>query len=164
MSISKTTKEYKFESRFLHFLPNFAEREIIMNYTDSGTLTVKTYTAGGALPVAESVVRVIGVDTANEFIEFSVITDRDGITPKLVLSAPSKSESLSPAPSQIPYAQYNIEITADGFYPKRIENVALFSGVDTYQSVNMIPLAVYEKGVEFPRDTLTTTVEENPYL
>ena len=135
-----------------------------MNYTDLGTLTVKTYTAGGALPVAQSIVRVIGVDTENKFIEFSVITDRDGITPKLVLAAPGKSASLSPSPTQAPYAQYNIEITADGFYPKRIENVALFSGIDTYQSVNMVPLAVYEKGVEFPRDTLTATVEENPYL
>ena len=85
-----------------------------MNYTDSATLIVKTYTAGGALPVPKSVVRVSGVDDENQFVEFSVTTDKDGITPKIVLSAPKKSASLAPSPTQIPYAQYNIEITADG--------------------------------------------------
>lgn len=135
-----------------------------MNYNDSGTLTVKTYIAGGARPVPESVVRISGVDAENNLVEYSVVTDRDGITPKVILPTPLKSTSLSPSPPQIPYAQYNIEVTAEGYYPKRIENVALFSGIDSYQSVNMIPLAVYEKGVDFPKNTLNTTVEENPYL
>ena len=135
-----------------------------MEYTDTGTLTVKTHTAGGALPVEKSVVRIMGADKENELTEFSVITDIDGLTPRLVLITPSKSASLSPDPIEIPYARYNVEVTANGYYPKLIENVTVFSGIDTYQSVNMIPLAVYEKGVEFPTDTLTATVEENPFL
>ncbi len=135
-----------------------------MPYTDSGTMIVKAYTAGGALPVPSTVVRITGGDEENRFVEFSLLTDDDGITPRIPLPSPKKSYSLAPNPSESPYALYNIEVSADGYYPKKIANVALFSGTDSFQSVNMIPIAVYENGVDFPKDTLNTTVEENPYL
>ena len=135
-----------------------------MSYSNTGTLIVKAYTAGGALPVPKTVVRISGGDEENRFVEFSLLTDIDGLTPRISLPSPLKSASLSPNPQEAPYAQYNIEVSADGYYPKRITNVALFSGTDTFQSVNMIPIAVYENGVDFPKDTLNTTVEENPFL
>lgn len=135
-----------------------------MAYTDYGTMIVKAYTAGGALPVPSTVVRISGADEENRFVEFSLLTDADGITPRITLPSPKKSYSLSPNPNEIPYAVYNVEVSADGYYPKRISNVALFSGTDSFQSVNMIPIAVYESGVDFPRDTLNATLEENPYL
>ena len=135
-----------------------------MSYSDTGTLIVKTYTAGGALPVAKTVVRIRGADEENRFVEYSLLTDEDGLTSKLVLPSPAKNVSLSPNPSEVPYSQYNIELGADGYYPKIIRNVALFSGIDTFLPVNMVPIAVYENGVDFPKDTLITTVEENPYL
>ena len=135
-----------------------------MSYNDSGTFIVKAYTAGGALPVPNSVVRVSGADEENAFIEFSLITDVDGMTPRITLPAPAKSDSLTPSPKEIPYSKYNVEITAQGYYPKKINNVALFSGTDTFLPINMVPLAIYEKGVDFPADTLNTTVNENPFL
>lgn len=135
-----------------------------MPYNDTGTITVKAYTAGGALPVAKTVVRISGADDENKFVEYSLLTDADGITPKITLPAPNKSESLSPGAKEFPYALYDIQVTADGYYQKRINNVALFSGIDTFQPVNMIPISVYESGVDFPQDTLNSTVYENPYL
>ena len=135
-----------------------------MPYTDFGTMIVRTFTAGGALPVTESVIRISGADEENRFVEFTVITDVDGITPRITLPSPPRSLSLSPDPSAAPYAQYNVEVTKDGYYTKRINNVALFSGTDTFQPINMIPIAVYENGVEYPRDTLDSTVIENPFL
>jgi len=135
-----------------------------MSYSDTGTMIVKTYTAGGALPVAKSSVRISGGDEDNRFVEFVILTDIDGLTPRISLPSPIKSSSLSPNPSEIPYAQYNIEVTSEGYYPKSIKNVALFSGIDTFLPINMIPVSVYENGVEFPKNTLNTTVIENPYL
>ena len=135
-----------------------------MPYSDTGTLIIKTSTAGNALPVAKTVVRISGGDEENRFVEFTFLTDADGLTPRITLPSPPRSASLSPSPSEFPYAQYNIEISAEGYYPKRINNVALFSGTNSFQPVNMIPIAVYENGVDYPRDTLDSTVEENPYL
>ena len=135
-----------------------------MSYTDSGTFIVKAYTAGGALPVPKSVVRISGADENNGFIEFSLITDVDGLTPRITLPAPQKGDSLTPNPKEFPYSKYNIEISAEGYYPKRINNVAVFAGTDTFLPINMVPLAIYERGVDFPADTLNTTVNENPFL
>lgn len=135
-----------------------------MQYTDTGTLIVRTYTAGGALPVPNSIVRIFGADEENRLIEYSLVTDRDGLTEKIILPTPPKNASLSPEEKEIPYAQYTIEVSAEGYYPKIINNLAIFSGTQTFQPVNMIPIAVYERGVEFPKDTLSTTVEENPFL
>ena len=135
-----------------------------MPYTDSGSLIIKTYTAGGALPVGNSVVKITGVDEDNRFVEFSLLSDVDGLTPRIPLPSPQKSTSLSPDPTEAPYAQYNIAVSAEGYYPKLIKSVAVFSGVDTFLPINMIPIAIYENGVEFPKNTLDTTVIENPFL
>ena len=101
-----------------------------MQYTDTGTMIVKAYTAGGALPVPSTVVRISGVDEENRFVEFSLLTDEDGITPRITLPSPKKSNSLAPSPSEAAYALYNVEVSRDGYYPKKITNVALFSGTD----------------------------------
>ena len=92
------------------------------------------------------------------------MTDIDGITPRITLPSPPKLYSLSPKNEKLPYSLYDIEVTKEGYYTKRIHNVALFSGTDSLQPVNMIPVAVYGNGAAFPRDTLNSTVSENPYL
>ena len=135
-----------------------------MPYTDTGTLIIRTYTAGGAVPVGETVIRISGSDEENRFVEYTLMTDVDGMTPRITLPSPNKSYSLSPGATQNPYAQYNLVISRDGYYTKRINNVALFSGIDTFMPVNMIPIAVYENGVEYPMNSLDSTVTENPYL
>ena len=127
-------------------------------------MTIRSFSAGGALPIKNAIIRISGADEVTRFVEFSVQTDINGVSPKITLPAPAKSLSLSPSPAEVPYALYNIEITKDGYYTKRINNVAVFSGTDAFQLVNMIPVAVYENGVEYPRDTLDSTVIENPYL
>ena len=134
-----------------------------MQYNESGTVTVRVYTAGGALPVANSVVRIIGADEDNRFIEYSVITDIDGITKALILPSPAKAYSLAPHAKEIPYAVYDLEITADGYYTKRINNIAVFSGIEAIQEVNMIPISPLQDAI-FPRGNLEATVRENEYL
>ena len=135
-----------------------------MKYTDSGTLTVRTYTAGGALPVENTVVRVSGVDENNRFVEFSVLTDADGITQKITLPSPSISYSLSPSAQEIPYAVYDVEVSHDGYYTKTIKNVAIFSGTNSNQPINMIPISVTNGGADYPRGNLNALITENEML
>lgn len=135
-----------------------------MPFDKIGTLIVNTSVAGGALPLPDTVVRIIGTDEENKLTEYSVITDIDGVTSSISLPAPSRTLSESPGASGQSYALYNIEVSAPGYYTKRIFDVAVFEGVETLQSVNMIPFPKNGSGVTYPRNNLESTSRENERL
>ena len=135
-----------------------------MNFDKRGLLVINATSAGGALPTGKVVVRIQGADEENRDVRYSLLTDLDGVSPKIALPAPNRDLSMSPKPTAQPYANYNIEIYADGFYAKRIFNVAVFDGEETVQPVNMIPYKIHERGVTYPRNTLDTFVRENEML
>ena len=126
----------------------------------SGTLRIRTYTAGGALPVSGAVVRIRGAQEDNKLVNYSVVTDRDGLTPKITLPAPAVNYSLAPAPAEQPYSVYDVEITSPGYLSKRIYGLTVFSGIDSLQLVNMIP----GKGDSFdnyPIGNVNSVIPEN---
>ena len=135
-----------------------------MKFDKAGTLIVRVYTAGGALPVPNTVIRILGADEENRGIQYSVITDIDGVTEKIELPTPSQIYSQSPGAKERGYGLYNIEVSADGYYTKHIYNVAVFENVEAIQGVNMIPLQIYENGTTYPRNNLNTFVRENGNL
>ncbi len=128
-----------------------------------GSLRIRTYTAGGALPVVGALVRIRGAEEENRFIMHTLLTDRDGLTEKVILPAPSVGYSLSPSPEESPYSIYDVEISADGYYTKRIDGMSVFSGIDSVQLVNMIPSSAAP--IEsYPRGNVNATIPENPDL
>lgn len=135
-----------------------------MEYNDSGKLSVRAYTASGAYPVAGTVIRVTGVDENNRFVNYSIITDVNGVSIFSALPAPPASYSLSPGSAEVPYAIYDIEASADGYYSKIIHDVAVFPGREAVLPINMIPVSVNDNGAMYPRDTLDTFVTENEFL
>ena len=135
-----------------------------MTNNKTGTLSIRTYTAGGALPVPGSIIRIIGVDEDNSTIEYSLMTDIDGITPLITLPAPDVLQSQSPSPTEAPFSQYDIVITNEGFYTKKIHNVPIFDGINSIQQVNMIPLSETNNKSDFPRNNLDVVIKENRYL
>ena len=127
-----------------------------------GTLRIRAYTAGEALPVADAVVRIIGAEEANRFVAHSLITDRNGTTEAVKLPAPSASYSLSPSPTEAPFSLYDIEISAEGYYKKKINGVRVFGGVNSVQLANMIPIS---SGIQvYPRGNINATIPENENL
>ena len=135
-----------------------------MNLTESGTLSVRAYSAGEAEPISGAVVRIKGAEEDNRFVIYSLLTDYDGITKTVTLPAPAKSNSLSPGAKEIPYSVYDIEITKDGFYTKRFFNVAVFSGINAVLPVNMIPNGNNAVHDNFPHGNLNVIITENPSL
>ena len=115
-------------------------------FDDFGNFKARAYTAG-ALPVENARVRIMGAEEENRGVAYSLVTDVDGITETIRLPAPSSSLSLSPSPSEPPYALYDLEVSADGYFSKRIYGVMVFSGVETLQEINMIP-----SSDDFPSD------------
>jgi len=135
-----------------------------MPFDKTGTLIINASAAGGALPISGTVVRITGSVEENRSIEYSIITDIDGISERITLPAPSRELSQSPGASEPSYALYNIEISAPGYYTKRIYDVAVFEGTETILPVNMIPSAVHQQGATYPRNNLNTFVRENEML
>ena len=106
---------------------------------DYGSLSVRLYTASGALPVADALVRISGADEDNRFVFYSLVTDNDGTTPILELPAPSKEYSMTPDPEYAPYSTYDVEVLADGYATKHIRGIPVFSGVHSLLPVSMLP-------------------------
>lgn len=135
-----------------------------MKYDDYGSIKVKAYSASGALPIEGALVKLYGSDDYNKDIQYSMITDSDGITNELSLPTPAVSYSLSPGASEAPYSVYNVEIAKSGFYPKRIDNIPLFAGTSSVLSIEMIPLTYTSDGYTVPQQNLNSVIYENEYL
>lgn len=136
-----------------------------MSETDYGRLSVKATIGGGALPVKNAHVHIYGVSENNRGIEYSVITDVDGVTEWINLPAPPVALSLGPHPNESAYSLYNMDISADGYYTKRFFDIPVFDGISTVQNVSMIPKSnVYAGGVDYPRDNLNVLIFENQRL
>lgn len=130
-----------------------------MNYDDYGTLRIRASSASGAIPIMGAIVRITGGEEGNRFVAKSLITDNDGVTAKVKLPTPKRSYSLTPNEPESPYALYDVTVTADGYYTKRIVGVAIFSGIDAILPVNMIPISDIKNS--YPEGNLNTKINEH---
>lgn len=126
----------------------------------SGTLRIRAYTAGGALPVKGATVRITGAGEDNGLLSYSLVTDRDGQTEAVTLPAPSVNYSLLPNPTELPYSTYDVVITAPGYITKRIRGLTVFSGVNSVQLINMIP-GSGDFPEEYPRGNINSVIPES---
>ena len=127
--------------------------------TDVGTLLVRVSTAGIFLPVEGADVRVSGADEGNRSIQYLLTTDRSGLAERIPLPTPAVSLSLSPG-GVAGFSDYNIEVFKQGFYPVTFLNVPLFPGITSIQTVELIPLPLYEPERYPPSEELTFTERE----
>ena len=135
-----------------------------MAFDKFGTLVVNITVADGALPLRDAKIRITGADEENREIVYSIRSDIDGISEVISLPTPEKALSLAPGATASSYAVYDIAVSSEGYYTKRIYNVPVFEGTETILPVNMLPLAIHESNATYPRGNLGTVVEENPYL
>ncbi len=128
-----------------------------------GILSFRTYTAGGALPVPGAMIRVRGTDGVAKDFKTTLVTDRDGVSGNIVLPTPDVALSLSPGANEAPYSLFEVEITAPGYFPKRISGLTVFPGVNSVQLINMIP-ETSEPIENIPRGSLDSEIPENQGL
>ncbi|MBQ7338394.1 MAG: hypothetical protein IJW40_08085 [Clostridia bacterium] len=133
-----------------------------------GYLVVRTSTAGGAIPLEGSTVKVWGdrdegqpPSSWGDVLQI-MTTDRDGNTPRLPLPAPARA--IAYQPGGVPYAFYNIDVAADGFYPQHFTRVPIYDTITSIQNAYLIPLP--EGALLDGREPLGNVVEEgvNPAL
>ena len=107
-----------------------------------GYFKVNVSTADSALPIQGARVTVSSIDTDGNMQVLGVMTtDRAGVTRLMELPTPALRESFDADAdsAQRAYFYYQVEVDADGYYPERFVNVALFPGVVTIQNARMIP-------------------------
>ena len=107
---------------------------------DRGYLQVRVSTENQAIPIENANVTVTHTIDENVYLDRTMITDEDGLTPIIPLYTKNRDLSLTPGNTK-PYTSYTIAVTADGYYPERFVDVPIYGGVTSVQSVNLIPLA-----------------------
>ena len=132
-----------------------------------GYLIVRASTAGGAIPLEGARVAVRnwsepGLESSAGSVRHILHTDRDGNTERLPLPAPLRAVAFTPGGE--PYAFYDINVTAQGFYPQHFIRVPIYDTITSIQNAYLIPLP--EGSVHSGEEPLGETVEEgvNPML
>ena len=134
---------------------------------DVGYLTVRVSTAGGAIPLENASVNVRGGSVDDSSIIYSLLTNSDGLTRTVALSAPPRSSSLTPQDQTPPYAVYNVDVYAKGYAPAFFHNVPIFSGINSVQPAILVPTienAQYGSSSNYPDIPPTVTDEEGEAL
>ena len=105
-----------------------------------GYLVVRVSTARGAIPLENATVSVRGTSLQSSDIIYSLETDESGLTPRLPLPAPPKSNSLSPDQST-PYSLWSIDVFKKGYVTARYESVPIYPEITSVQNAELIPLS-----------------------
>ena len=105
-----------------------------------GYLVVRVSTARGAIPLENATVSVRGTSAQSSDIIYSLETDESGLTPRLPLPAPPKSNSLSPDQST-PYSLWSIDVFKKGYVTARYESVPVYPEITSVQNAELIPIS-----------------------
>ena len=103
--------------------------------TSRGGLQVTVLTEDGTRPVEDAVVRISYTGEPDRTVE-EVKTDSSGQTPVLELKSPPLEYSMEPSEEQ-PYAEYTIQIQAEGFEREEIAGTEVLPDVLAQQPVRL---------------------------
>ena len=104
---------------------------------DEGGLQINVETPSGRLPIENARVAVSYTGEPESTIE-EVKTKSSGQTERLELRTPPLEYSMEPSEQQ-PYAEYTIQVTANGFIPVNVSGIQVLSGETSVQRVRLVP-------------------------
>ncbi len=126
-----------------------------VNHVDNGTIKIQVTSSVGLIPVQDARITISYTGEAGSALE-QVTTNAEGQSETLTLAAPPLEYSMEPEQMNQPYAEYTVQVEAEGYRPVSIEGVDVFSGELSLQNVRMEPLEVSEEGknIVIPANTL----------
>ena len=114
-------------------------RTILANQVDKGRLQLATTQNNRARPVSGAKISIFRTDESGNQTQIEeIVTDSSGQTTEIELPAPPLDYSLVPE-SPMPYSQYNIRVTADGFAPLTINDIQVLPDSLALQSCPLMP-------------------------
>lgn len=107
----------------------------------NGFLQVHVVSSQNNFPIRDARVSISPTREADRILE-QLTTNSSGQTEEIALNAPPEGMSLSPeaANQAAPYAEYDLQIEAEGFHPVRIQGSEVLSGTTSVQPVSLNPL------------------------
>lgn len=108
------------------------------NQIDTGQMQVRVNSTTGAVPVENAKIRISYSGEPDSAVA-EVTTDSSGQSEVLDLKAPPLEYSLTPSDYQ-PYAEYTLEVSAEGYEPIVISGSEVLPLVRSIQQVVLIPL------------------------
>ena len=112
---------------------------------DRGGLKVTVMTADGTRPVENALVKISYTGESGQTIE-EVRTDSSGQTPVLTVKTPPLEYSMKPSEQQ-PYAEYTVQVEAEGFENSEIAGIQVLPSVRAEQPVRI----AFRADAEFER-------------
>ncbi len=122
---------------------------------DTGKLQISVESRVDRNPVADAKVAISYTGEPESTFE-EMNTDESGQTQQLELKAPPLDYSMEPTESQ-PYAQYTIQITAEGYQPVTITGIQILPEVTAVQDIRLQPIgaaATWPDDIVIPANTL----------
>ena len=110
----------------------------------TGSLTVRVYTSQAQIPLEGAAVVVTSRGEDGKLRLLTVqSTDRSGEIRAIRVEAPAAGESTSahPAGEPAPFAVCDVWAEHPGYAMVRVDGVQIFSGVETIQDIELLPLA-----------------------
>lgn len=130
----------------------------------TGYLIFHITTARGAIPLEGARVDIRDYErgeTAPETtgdVLFSLVSGRDGNTPKIALPAPPRANSEKPG-MPAAYSRYQAEVALEGYYRQTYIGIPVFDGITAIQPAVLIPIP--ESGTADPGQTRFFETEDN---
>lgn len=115
------------------------------DHPEQGELKVSVFTADGTRPVENARVKISYTGESGQTIE-EVRTDSSGQTPVLAVKTPPLEYSMKPSEQQ-PYAEYTVQVEAEGFEKSEIAGIQVLPSVRAEQPVRL----AFQAGAEFER-------------
>ncbi|MBR5229099.1 MAG: hypothetical protein IKV96_04615 [Firmicutes bacterium] len=110
--------------------------------SERGSIYAQLSAAGGTIPIEGAKVAIIYEDAESQPKVQYFTTDASGITGELQIDTPDSEESLSPGNGGVPpFATLSVRAEHPQFQSVLVEGVQVFSGRNSIQSINMIPLS-----------------------
>lgn len=110
---------------------------------DTGYIQVHAYASDAQIPLSDVTVTVLAKDATAIAMR---LTDRSGRIEPIAIPVPPRSDSLSPDPSDLPYAVVDLAARLQDYEQIFIEGLQVFAGITTDQNLELIPLS------ELPED------------
>ena len=107
----------------------------MQNNVDQGTLKVQVIGSGTRIPVQNARITISYSGDPEGTLE-EVSTDDSGMSEQITLAAPPLEYSMEPGESQ-PYAEYTIQVDAEGYRPINISGIEVFSDQLALQEVRL---------------------------
>ncbi len=125
------------------------------NMPDIGGLQMNVESRQSGEPIPDARIELSFTGEPNDVFE-EISTNESGQTERLELQAPPLDYSMEPSQSQ-PYAEYTIQIQAEGYQPVSVAGIQVLPNVTAIQNVRLQPVgsaATWPDDIVIPANTL----------